>query len=83
MAIYIAIDEGYSPTRLNSIKELFSFVSRYYTKDGTRFTFVEVQKEMRNKYGTIKVYGYDREELEDVLAGERSSKDWEYIIHKV
>jgi len=80
MALYIAVDEGYYPTKLNSQKEVFELTERYFKRDGTKYT----QKDIKDKGNyPLRLWDLTEEEREDILSGCRNSKEWEYIIHKL
>lgn len=81
MATYVAIDQGYYPTKISTQQKLLEFSSHYHTKDGKKITAKDI-KEM-GKNGTLKLWSFSDEELKDVLDGDRISKDWEYIIHRL
>ena len=83
MSLYILIDEGYSVTKETSLKDLESAVSDYYTVEGKPVTKSYLQKKLKSKHSTVRVYDYDESDLEDIKENGSCRKDWELLITRL
>ena len=88
MAIYVAIEEGYSLQRLNSLKEIAAFSKRLGLthKDGAVVTIRSASSALKQE-GALRVYNYDTETLAALTEGasirEIDLPDWAYKINKI
>ncbi|WP_210499087.1 hypothetical protein [Vibrio crassostreae] len=82
MPIYVAIDEGYTPTRLSSIEGIVQFSEGFSTEKGEVVTKKVAGENLRG-FNSLRIYEFSKEELKKIEKGRLVRKDWSYIIHRI
>ena len=83
--LYVAVDEGYDPTRIKGLQGIADFMVKHNLRlsDGSKPTKANITQELKNQC-CVRAYSFTLDELEEVAeSGSIRGKGWDYRIAKI